>query len=162
MSVTINLIRDMKTNEPQTDDLVTIVRKGDNILVSYKDRQNGVSSKQRLVLGKNDLSRYIQNLGHLFLTDKQPFAQAQFNFPGFPSFLVDQKSLQNTDTQDSLMEIADLVSSSWFLEDDYSDMPPLVSATETHRYDTPHRYTNEPPCYVHGSTGPAYGYTNHY
>jgi len=123
MSVSINLIRNTNTS---TDDVVTIYRDGDKIRVSYKDRQNGSSSKQRLLLGKNDLSRYIQNLGHLFLTDKEPFIEAQFNFPGFPSFLVDQKSLKNTDTQDALMEIADLVSASWFTEDDYSDMPPLV------------------------------------
>jgi hypothetical protein len=128
MSVSINLIRDLNCGASNTDDIVTICRKGDSLRVNYKDRQNGSSSKQRLLLGKNDLSRYIQNLGHLFLADKQPFVQAQFNFPGFPSFLVDQKSLQNTDTQDALMEIADLVSASWFLDEgeEYDDMPPLV------------------------------------
>ena len=154
MSVTINLIRDTKMNSPQTDDLVTICRKGDNIVVKYKDRQNGSSSKQRLVLGKDDLSRYIQNLGHLFLADKEPFIQAQFNFPGFPSFLVDQQSLKNTDTQDSLMEIADLVSSSWFLDDgeEYDEMPPLVSA----RSEPLPRYNQNATPYS------AYGYTAHY
>ena len=151
MSVTINLIRNKNSS---ADDMVTIYRDGDKIRVSYKDRQNGTSSKQRLSLGKDDLSRYIQNLGHLFLTDKEPFVEAQFNFPGFPSFLVDQKSLKNTDTQDALMEIADLVSTSWFLDDDYSDMPPLVPQNERNA-ERPSRYTNEAPY-------SGYSYSGHY
>lgn len=156
MSVTIHLIRDLKVNTPVTDDLVTICRKGDNIVVKYKDRQNGASSKQRLLLGKDDLSRYIQNLGHLFLADKEPFVQAQFNFPGFPSFLVDQKSLKDTDTQDALMEIADLVSTSWFLDDgeEYDDMPPLLPAGQ--RAESLPRYNQNATPYSD------YLYTGHY
>jgi len=150
MSVTIHLIRDEKYGAQQTDDFITINRNGDNIVVKYKDRQNGGSSKQRLVLGKTDFSRYIQNLGHLFLTDKEPFVQAQFNFPGFPSFLVDQNSLKDTDTQDALMEIADMVSASWFLDNDCSDMPPL----EPVRSESLPRYTNNTSYYD--------SYTGHY
>jgi hypothetical protein len=132
MSVSINLIRNLDSNG-KTDDHVTIFPKGDKIHVSYRDRQNGSNTKQVLVLGKNDLSRYIQNLGLLFLNDVEPFKQAQFNFPGFPSFLVNQKSLNNTDTQDALMEIADLVATSWFTDD---DLPPLVPLSQTlPRYD---------------------------
>lgn len=122
MSISIFLIRNSLHSKVATDDTVEIRREGDNILVTYKDCQNARSSGHTLLLKKDDLSRYIQNIGYLFLNDTEPFTEAQFNFPGFPCFLVNQKSLKNTDTQDALMEIAEMVSESWFLD----EMPPLI------------------------------------
>jgi len=143
-SVAIHLIRESTLNTSPPDDVIVINRVSSNILVTYKDRQGGSTSKQNLLLNKNDLGRYIRNIGHLFLTDVEPFSRAQFNFPGFPCFMVNQKSLKNTDTQDALMEIADLVSASWFVDDeDCSDMPPLVSLNHAEYYDPLPRYTND-------------------
>ena len=135
MSVSVNLIRQSNNNVQKKDDIVLIKPQDNNIRVEYTDNQGGYSSKQVLYIGKNDLGRYIRNLGHLFLSDVEPFIEVQFNFPGFPSFMTNQRSLKDTDTQDALMEIAELVSTSWFTE----ELPPLV----------PHESSN-------------YSYTGHY
>lgn len=112
-SVTIFLIR---TNSNARDDYIKISRKDNNILVQYTDRQGNGQSKQKILLTNTGLSRYIQNLGHMFLSDTEPFWKMQFNFPGFPSFMVTRKSLQVVDTQSAVMEVADIVSESWFAD----------------------------------------------
>jgi hypothetical protein len=128
--VSVHLIRHSNNNVAKKDDVVVIKPQDNNIFVDYTDNQDGYSSKQKLYIGKNDLGRYIRNLGHLFLSDVEPFKEAQFNFPGFPSFMVNHRSLKDTDTQDALMEIADLVSASWFTD----DMPPLVPQESNYSY----------------------------
>jgi hypothetical protein len=63
----------------------------------------------------------------MFLADAEPFANIQFAFPGFPVFMATQESLQNTDTQDMLLEIAEIVSDSWF-----ADSPSRGDPFESH------------------------------
>ena len=111
--ISIFLLR-KDTISPHTDDVITIRRQDNNILVKYTD--NADKSLQNLVLTDTSLSTYIRNLGHLFLSDTEPFEKIQFNFPGFPCFMATQKSLKDTDTQEALAEIADIVSDSWFAD----------------------------------------------
>jgi hypothetical protein len=124
-SVSINLIRNNSYCENSyTDDMVTIMFKNDTIHVKYTDRQSNETTKHALTLEKNGLAKYIKNIGYLFLTDTEPFTQIQFNFPGFPSYMLTREALKNTDTQDALMEIASMVNESWISEDDV--LPPLI------------------------------------
>lgn len=145
-SITINLIRESTSStSSKSDDVITIKRNNDNINVRYVDRQNGSHSTQNLTLSNTGLKKYIQNLGHLFLTDTQPFTEIQFNFPGFPSYLLTQDALHHTPTQDSLMDIADIVNDSWFEDvasDTYADMPALIPLAK-HNYYNNHQYCAE-------------------
>lgn len=137
--VSINLIRNNAHHtESNTDDKVIITLKNDAIHVKYIDRQNNAVIRHYLTLEKNGLSKYIQNIGYLFLTDTEPFTQIQFNFPGFPTYMLTQQALKNTETQDSLMEIAQMVNDSWLIEDD--TLPPLIPLARrdyySSKYDT--------------------------
>jgi hypothetical protein len=116
--ISIRLIRE-DNNGPHEDDRIHITRVDNNIEVTYIDgNQRGKKTTQNIVLTHTALSTYIKNLGLMFLHDIEPFVQIQFNFPGFPCFLATRKSLKNEDLQDTLMDIANMVSESWFA--DYS------------------------------------------
>jgi hypothetical protein len=120
--ISIRLIRD-GTSGPHEDDRIHITREDNNIKVTYMDYERGVENQrqqvtQKILLTHTALDSYIKNLGQLFLHDTQPFKQIQFNFPGFPCFLATRKTLKDTDLQDTLMEISNIVSESWFA--DYS------------------------------------------
>jgi hypothetical protein len=120
--ISIRLIRD-GTSGPHEDDRIHITREDNNIKVTYMDGGYGAENQrhqvtQKILLTHTALSNYIKNLGQLFLHDAQPFKEIQFNFPGFPCFLATYKTLKNEDLQDTLMEISNIVSESWFA--DYS------------------------------------------
>jgi len=110
-SVSIRLIRN---DNAASDDLIIVKRDDDYISVKYTDRQCNHTVVNRLTLHSTGLSQYIQNMGYLFMRDTDPFRQMQFNFPGFPTFLTTRESISNIDTQNALMEIADIVNDSWF------------------------------------------------
>ena len=100
----------------QDDDTVTIRREDNNLRVTYKDKQNGIYTQASLLLTNTSLGSYISNLGYLCMVDDEPFRSIQFNFPGFPSFMATPKSLKDTDTQAMLVDIANIVSESWFAD----------------------------------------------
>jgi len=124
--ISIRLIR-KNTTSANNDDLVIIRRSDNNINVNYTDNMQGDSSKQNILLTNTNLGCYIKNLSLMFLADAEPFVKIQFAFPGFPVFMATQESLQNTDTQDMLMEVADIVSDSWF-----ADSPSRGDPFESH------------------------------
>ena len=100
----------------QEDDTVSIRREDNNLRVTYTDKQNGVKTQASLLLTNTSLGAYIRNLGYLCMVDDEPFRSIQFNFPGFPSFMATPKTLKDTDTQAMLVEIANIVSESWFAD----------------------------------------------
>ena len=113
--ISIRLARKNNTSACN-DDVVIIQRSDNNISVKYSDRIAGGCSKQNILLTNTNLGCYIKNLSLMFLADVEPFANIQFAFPGFPVFLATQESLQNPETQDMLLEIAEIVSDSWFAD----------------------------------------------
>ena len=117
MSVIIRLIRNEAGMEG--DDVIIIRRSDNNILVRYTDRQSKLETRQNLLLTNTTLSDYVKNIGQMFLNDADPFKCIQFAFPGFPVFLATHETLRNTETQDMLMEIADIVSDSMFADAPY-------------------------------------------
>jgi len=128
-SVSIILIRNLSGNSSYLpDDKVVIKREDSNIRVEYTCTEGQKKTHQSLLLTHTGMSRYVQNLGHLFLHDTvgdEPFTHIQFNFPGFPCFLCSRETLQLIATQDALMEIADIVSESWF-----ADLPEGCDCTD--------------------------------
>lgn len=124
--ISIRLIR-KNTTSANNDDLVIIRRSDNNISVNYTDNMQSSTSKQNILLTNTNLGCYIKNLSLMFMADAEPFANIQFAFPGFPVFMATQESLQNTDTQDMLMEVAEIVSDSWF-----ADSPSRGDPFESH------------------------------
>lgn len=128
-SVSIILIRNLNGNNSRLpDDKVVLRREDNNIRVEYTCNEQNKRTHQSLLLTHTGMSRYVENLGHLFLHDtvtEEPFTHVQFNFPGFPCFLCSRESLQLLATQGALMEIADIVSESWF-----ADLPEGCDCTD--------------------------------
>jgi hypothetical protein len=128
-SVSIILIRNLSgTSSYLPDDKVVLRREDNNIRVEYTCTEGQKKTQQSLLLTHTGMSRYVENLGHLFLHDTvadEPFTHIQFNFPGFPCFLCSRESLQLLATQGALMEIADIVSESWF-----ADLPEGCDCTD--------------------------------
>lgn len=124
--ISIRLVR-KNTTSANNDDLVIIRRSDNNIRVNYTDHMQSSTSKQNILLTNTNLGCYIKNLSLMFMADAEPFANIQFAFPGFPVFMATQESLQNTDTQDMLMEVAEIVSDSWF-----ADSPSRGDPFESH------------------------------
>jgi hypothetical protein len=146
-SVSIYLIRNNSyPDKSQTDDKAIITFNNDSLDVKYIDRQCNKTTEHCLHLEKNGLAKYVKNIGYLFLTDTEPFTQIQFNFPGFPSYMLTREALKNTDTQDALMEIASMVNESWINEDDA--LPPLISLPRGNTASRPlprHEYYDDEP-----------------
>lgn len=130
LALCVHLVRD-RNNQSQ-DDYVKIRRKGDNFLVNYHDPTSSSKNNMELLLSQEDFVVYVKNLCKLFLWDRVPFLEIQFNFLGFPTFLASHDTF-NKDPKllSTLTTIARLVSDSVFAEDDtdYDDMPPLIPAS---------------------------------
>jgi len=114
-TISVYLIR-KNTPGSHADDKISIRRQDNNILVQYRDTTQGKHTREDLLLTNTSLGTYIRNLGYLFLVDTEPFESIQFNFPGFPAFMATRKSLADTNTQEALVEVADIVSESWFAD----------------------------------------------
>lgn len=104
------------TNDKATDDKINIERIGDYIRVKYNDTYSNVI--QRLYISQEDFPRYIASLGVFYLKDTDPYKSIQFNFPGFPTIMLDNETLTSKKTQDALLDAAELVATSWFTEED--------------------------------------------
>jgi hypothetical protein len=108
-----------RNGDKKDDDVIHITPCKNSIVVKYVDSFASESFKRtKLILPKDGLVSYIQNVAYLFMVDTDPFKNMQFNFPGFPAFMTTPSSLQNVDTQDAIMHVAGMVSESWFSEEE--------------------------------------------
>ena len=112
----ILLLRTMPTDQKHTDDKITMERIGDYIRVKYNDSFSDII--QRLYVTQEDFPRYIASLGVFYLKDTQPYKCIQFNFPGFPTILLNNETMSSKKTQDALLDAAEMVATSWFTEED--------------------------------------------
>ena len=110
------LLRSTNTDQKDTDDKIHIERIGEYIRVKYNDTYSNIV--QRLYVSQEDFPRYIASLGVFYLKDTQPYKSIQFNFPGFPTIMLDNATLTNKKTQEALLDAAELVATSWFTEED--------------------------------------------
>jgi len=126
LSVFLSLAKDKKQF-----DKITVRRVDNNFVVKYYDADS--KSNYNLTLTNTSLGEYVKTLCQLFQTDNYPFADVQFNFLGFPTFLANQETFkQNSNLVNTLTTAANIVSESVFAdypegvycEDD--EMPPLI------------------------------------
>lgn len=110
------LLRSTNTDQKDTDDKIHIERIGEYIRVKYNDTYSNVV--QRLYVSQEDFPRYIASLGVFYLKDTQPYKSIQFNFPGFPTIMLDNETMSSKKTQDALLDAAEMVATSWFTEED--------------------------------------------
>jgi hypothetical protein len=116
-------------------DSLTVRRVNNNFVVKYHDAAS--KSSYVLTLTNTSLGAYVKTLCQLFLADSDPFADIQFNFHGFPTFMAKRRTFtENSSLINTLVTTANIVSESIFAdypegvycEDD--DMPGLVSHNE--------------------------------
>jgi hypothetical protein len=112
----ILLLRSMNTVQKDTDDKINIERIGEYIRVKYTDTHSNIV--QRLYVSQEDFPRYIASLGVFYLKDTEPYKSIQFNFPGFPTILLNNETMSSKKTQDALLDAAEMVATSWFTEEE--------------------------------------------
>jgi hypothetical protein len=112
----ILLLRSANADLKDTDDKIHIERIGEYIRVKYNDSFSNIV--QRLYVSQEDFPRYIASLGVFYLKDTEPYKSIQFNFPGFPTILLNNETLSSKKTQDALLDAAEMVATSWFAEED--------------------------------------------
>jgi len=128
-SVSIYLTR---SDNSKSDDVIVITPRKNSLVVKYTDRLAVTDVKRtKLVLPKDGLVSYIQNMAYLFMVDTDPFKNMQLNFPGFPVFMVSPTSLKSVDTQDAIMHTASIVTQSWYADQEDEDLPRVSDVTPT-------------------------------
>ena len=115
-SLSIRMIRNGA--DSTQDDKITIKRVDGNVLVDYYDARSNSNTSTKLLLTRTALSSYMKHLCVLFANDAEPYEEMQINYPGFPCFMVTQKTIHTFETRDVLLGCANIVSDSWF-----SDFP---------------------------------------
>ena len=105
------------------DDTIFVRRVDDVFQVKYYDAIYGKTLT--LLLSRYAFPTYVKQLCSLFVMDHIPFKQIQFNFHGYPTFMASHDTFQkNPELTATLAQIADVVSDSFFMDDD--EMPPLI------------------------------------
>lgn len=112
-NITIRLLRNVKDQEKDTDDIITIHHKGENIYhVFYKDGNfNDTSRRHMTVLDGDALDTYLYSLFRLVATDRDAFKSIQFNIPTFPTLLYKPSDLTDKQIRSKLMHIMPILKS---------------------------------------------------
>ena len=135
-------------------DKITIRRVNNNFVVDYRDADS--KDNYVLTLTNTSLGVYVKTLCQLFLADGDPFADIQFNFLGFPTFMAKHNTFQeNSRLIKTLVTAANIVSESVFAdypegvycedEDEDDEMPGLVSLNEGYKYQPVGRASRSEP-----------------
>jgi len=119
-----------KNESENTDDKISVRSVNGQMVVYHVCGETKL--KTQITLVHNSLPHYIKTLCTMYTTDAEPFNTLQFNFAGFPTYMVDRQSIQNEGVIENLVSVASLVTSSYFDQkedgevDEFDDMPPLV------------------------------------
>ena len=101
--VSVYLIR--KDGEESTDDRIYIRSASEELLsATYHDKD--VSKPYTLYIDRDDLDRYIMSIADIFTTDTDPFEKIQFNFNGYPTFMLSRQSLATRQTRHMLKSVS--------------------------------------------------------
>ena len=121
-------------------DKITIRRVNNNFVVDYRDADS--KDNYVLTLTNTSLGVYVKTLCQLFLADNDPFADIQFNFLGFPTFMAKRHTFkENSQIIKTLVTTANIVSESVFADypegvycededEEDNEMPGLVSLNQ--------------------------------
>ena len=101
--VSVYLIR--KDGEQSTDDRIYIRSVSEDLLsVTYHDKD--VSKSYTLYIDSDELDRYIMSIADIFTADTDPFDKIQFNFNGYPTFMLNRLSLTTRNTRHMLKSVS--------------------------------------------------------
>ena len=92
--LTIYLIRN--TEKSSDDKIIVRTRPDSKLSVEYYDAV--MKKTYNLVMNRCSLSAYVTDLCTLIVNDGEPFAEIQFNFNGYPTFIsTHKKFVENTE-----------------------------------------------------------------
>ena len=118
--VSVYLIR--KDGEESTDDRIYIRCASEDLLsATYHDKD--VSKSYTLYIDRDELDRYIMSIADIFTADIDPFDKIQFNFNGYPTFMLSRQSLDTRQTRHMLKNVSRSVMRSLLLADTISKAP---------------------------------------
>lgn len=101
--VSVYLIR--KDGEESTDDRIYIRSASEDLLsATYHDKD--VSKSYTLYIDQDQLDRYIMSIADIFTADTDPFDKIQFNFNGYPTFMLSRQSLETRQTRHMLKNVS--------------------------------------------------------
>ena len=101
--VSVYLIR--KNAEQSTDDRIYIRSVSENLLsATYHD--NDVTKSYTLYMDSDELDRYILSIADIFTSDTDPFEKIQFNFNGYPTFMLSKDSFDTRQTRHMLKTVS--------------------------------------------------------
>lgn len=101
--VSVYLIR--KDGGESTDDRIYIRSVSEDLLsVTYHDKD--VSKSYTLYIDSDELDRYIMSITDIFTADTDPFDKIQFNFNGYPTFMLCRLSLATRNTRHMLKTVS--------------------------------------------------------
>jgi hypothetical protein len=101
--VSVYLIR--KNAEQSTDDRIYIRSVSENLLsATYHD--NDVTKTYTLYMDSDELDRYILSIADIFTSDTDPFEKIQFNFNGYPTFMLSKDSFDTRQTRHMLKTVS--------------------------------------------------------
>jgi hypothetical protein len=101
--VSVYLIR--KDGEESTDDRIYIRSVSEGLLsATYHDKD--VSKSYTLYIDREELDRYIMSITDIFTADTDPFDKIQFNFNGYPTFMLSRETLDTRQTRHMLKNVS--------------------------------------------------------
>jgi hypothetical protein len=123
--VSVYLIR--KNGEESRDDRIYIRSVSEDLLsATYHD--NDVTKSYTLYIDSDELDRYIISIADIFTTDTDPFEKIQFNFNGYPTFMLSKDSFDARQTRHMLKTVSRSVMRSLLLA---ATVPKPVAPTPT-------------------------------
>ncbi len=101
--VSVFLIR--KNGEESKDDRIYIRSVSEELLsATYHDKD--VTKSYTLYIDSDELDRYIISIADIFTSDTDPFEKIQFNFNGYPTFMLDKESFDARQTRHMLKTVS--------------------------------------------------------
>jgi hypothetical protein len=134
-SIVLRIVLVRSSVDPKQDDKITVRRVDNNLEATYYDSNSAI--RQKLLLTHTGLDAYVRLICKLYMTDDEPVKSLQFDFLGFPSYIISKDALTKGIIS-TLQEVSAVVSESVFA--DYSegcccDMPELVPLSRQDKWD---------------------------
>lgn len=106
-NIVIHLIRDKKDEAKDTDDIIAIHHKGEDIYhVFYRDGNFADKTRYHMSVHTGEsLDTYLLSVFRLLARDRDPFKAIQFNIPGTPTLYFLPNDLENKAIRRRLMNL---------------------------------------------------------
>jgi hypothetical protein len=135
-SIVLRIVLVRSAEDPKQDDKIIVRRVDNNLEATYHDSHSGI--RQKLLLTQTGLDAYVRLICKLYKMDSDPVKSLQFDFLGFPSYMITKDTLTKG-VINTLQEVSAVVSESVFsdcAEGCYCDMPELVPLSREDKWDS--------------------------